>query len=209
MRKSFYMLIAATLVASIAAHAQQTGHVRYRWHDAKGLPHYSDSLTAEAMKFGYDLVNDRGLTVGHVDRQLTAEERAAAQQAAAEQAAIKHEADKRAHDDEQLLSAYPDELALTTMQKQETDTVEQQIHTTEINLQSQQQALTDLLGRAGELERARKPVPKYLTDSIAKQRDVVNQQRARLQRQHAKLDETRQHAAALLQHYRELKATRD
>ena len=206
MRKSMWVVLAAVLVTSTALHAQKTGHVRYRWHDAKGLPHYSDSLTAEAMKYGYDLVNDRGFTVGHVQRQLSPEERDAARQAEAKQAAAKRDADERARSDRQLLDSYPDEAAYQQAQQQQLDTFDQQMKTTRINLHSQEKALADLLARAADLERAKDPVPKYLTDSIAKQRDVVNGQRARLDRQQASRTKAEQQANAQLQHYRDLKA---
>jgi hypothetical protein len=206
MRKPLFVVIAVALVASTAVYAQRTGHIRYKWRDGKGLPHYSDSLTAEAMKYGYDLVNDRGMAVGHVERQLSPAERAAAQQAAADQAALKRAAEERARADLQLINAYPDEAAIKLAQQQELDTIDQQMDTTRINLRSQEKALADLLGRAADLERAKQAVPKYLVDSIARQRNVVTGQRAALEHQQALRDSTQQQSIAELEHYRELKA---
>jgi small-conductance mechanosensitive channel len=208
MRKS--VLVIAMLALTSAAYAAQTpqaaSHYRYRWVDGSGLPHYSDSLTSDALKFGYDLVNDRGLVVQHVDRQLSPEERAAAQKAAEAKAAADRVAQQQQRNDTQMLNAYPTEASFKTSQQENLDSLDQQINTTKSNLRSQEKALTDLLTRAGDLERAKQPVPKTLNDSIAKQRDIVAHQRDALDRQQTTRDGTVQKNAMDLQHYRDLKA---
>ena len=206
MRKFLSIFAAAALIASLPVHAQNSSSVRYRWHDDHGLLHYSDSLSAEAMKYGYDLVNDQGLVIQHVARQLTPEERAAANKLAAEQAAKQRAEKERADADAQMLSVYPDEESFRISQQQALDTIDQQIHTAKINLRSQEDALTDLLSRAADIERSKKPVPHFLAVSIARQRDVVTDQRNILQRQQGLRAQTAQAQAAQLAHYRELKA---
>lgn len=212
MRKLSFVVAMVALTLSLSVQAQlgknggQNSGIRYKWRDPQGLPHYSDSLTAEAMKYGYDLVNDQGMLIQHVERQLNPAERAAARQQAEQQAAQRRLADEQARNDIQLLSAYPDEASFKAAQQQSLDTVGQQMNTTRINLLSQEKALTDLLDRAADAERAKQPVPKELTDRIAQQRDVVASQRATLDRQQAAHDAAQQQAAQQLQHYRQLKA---
>ncbi len=209
MRKPLLVIAAVVLVAGLSAHAQNTGNVRYKWHDGQGLAHFSDSLTAEAMKYGYELVNDRGMVVQRVPRQLNAEERAAANKLAAEQAARQRAAQERANADAQMLAAYPDEESYQISLRQTLDTVDQQIHTTQINLRSQEKALTDLLGRAAELENVKNAVPKFLVDSIAQQRNVVASLRNTLHRQQALRAQSVQQQAGQLAHYRQLKAAQE
>jgi hypothetical protein len=209
MRKSLLILAAVAMAASLAAFAQNTSSVRYKWYDGQGLVHYSDSLTAEAMKYGYDLVNDRGLVVRHVPRQLNAEERAAAAKLAEATAARQRAAQEVATAEAQMLDAYPDEEAYKISLQQTLDTFDQQIHTTRINLRSQEKALADLLARAAEIENAKKPVPKFLTDSVAAQRNVVTGLRATLQRQQTLRAQTVQDQVKQLARYRELKAEQD
>jgi len=201
-------LILAAVIAVTCAHAQNQGNngMRYKWRDGQGLPHYSDSLTSDAIKYGYDVVNDRGLVIQHVERQLNPEERAAARKAADEQAAQQRAAQERVRNDSQLLSAYPNEADYKTSLQQEVDNIDQQIRTTQINLHSQEKALTDLLARAGDLERAKQPVPPYLNQRITEQRNTVASLRTTLQRQQAAKDATKVKIDAQLQHYRELKA---
>ncbi len=109
----------------------------------------------------------------------------------------------------QMLDAYPDEESYKISLQQTLDTVDQQIHTTRINLRSQEKALADLLARAAEIENAKKPVPKFLTDSVAAQRNVVTGLRATLQRQQALRAQTVQDQVKQLARYRELKAEQD
>jgi hypothetical protein len=121
------------------------------------------------------------MVVQRVPRQLNAQERAAANKLAAEQAAKQHAAQEIANTETQMLAAYPDEESYKISQQQTLDTIDQQIRTTQINLRSQEKTLTDLLGRAADIENTKDAVPKFLADSIARQRGVVTEQRNTLQ----------------------------
>lgn len=213
MRKSSLAITAFIFAASLAtqtlAQPPAGSSVQYRWYDAHGLMHFSDSLSAEAMKFGYDVINAHGMVVRHVPRQLNAEERAAAIKLAAEKAARQRAAQETADADAQMLSAYPDEESYKISLQQQLEAIDQQIHTTRINLRSQEQALTDLLARAADLENAKDPVPKFITRQIAAQRAVVTEQRDTLKRQQALRAQTAHAQVQQLAHYRQLKAAED
>lgn len=206
MRKYLSAVAVVMLAASMSALAQSPSTVRYKWHDSDGLAHFSDSLSAEAMKYGYDVVNDRGMVIQHVARQLSPEERAAANKLAIQQAALQRAAKEKADAEAQMLEAYPDEESYRISQQQAVDTIDQQIRTTKINLSSQEKALTDLLSRAAEIERAKEPVPPFLLNSIANQRNVVTGQRSTLEHQQAERARTVQLQVQQLLRYRELRA---
>ncbi|QAU24681.1 DUF4124 domain-containing protein [Dyella sp. M7H15-1] len=190
----------------VAGAQSSVNGAHYRWVDANGLTHYSDSLTTDAVKFGYDVINDEGIVATHVGRQLTPAERAAADKQAAEQAAQQRAVEAKKRNDLQLLNSYPDENTLKAKQQQMLDSLDEQMNITRVNLHSQDAALTDLLNRAADDERAKQPVPKLLTDQIANQRNVVANERALLQRQKSTRNATVQQQAQELQHYRDLKA---
>lgn len=210
MRKARYILAGAALCLGTTALAQSNtsnnSAFRYKWRDEAGHSYFSDSLTADAMKAGYDVVNAQGITVRHVDRQLSADERAAARKVADQQAAADAARQQRQRDDAQMLNAYPNEASFATAKAAELDNFEQAARTTRLNLQGQEKALADLLNRAGDLERAKQPVPPYLNDRITEQRNMVASLRATLQRQQAAKDAAKASTDAQLQHYRELKA---
>lgn len=211
MRKSpsILILIATALLASASVCAQQkttSNNMRYKWVDGQGLLHFSDSLTQDALKYGYSVVNDQGMVVQRVQRQLTPEEQAVAQKQAAQQAAAKRAADDQARVNAQMLAAYPDEASYKVSLQQALASMDQQIHTSKVNLRSQEQALTELLARAAEAEHDKQPVPKFLQDSIAKQRGVVSELQALLQHQQAQRDQAEQQQVQQLAHYRAVQA---
>jgi hypothetical protein len=209
MRKAIIIITAIGLGFSGLVQARQAStasSVQYRWHDAQGLAHYSDSLSADAMANGYDVVNSQGLVMRHVDRPLTPAERVAAKKQADEAAARKREEEQRQRDDQQMLAAYPDEASFVAAQNDELGSIDQQVSTTRISLGTQEKALADLLDRAGDLERAKQPVPKFLSDKIAAQRNVVGSQRALLDRLQASYVNTQLKHETQLKRYRQLKA---
>ena len=208
MRVKLVIAALALLGCAVAAQAQRANpsDYRYKWRDGTGLLHYSDSLTAEAMKYGYDVVNDRGMTVRHVPRQLTPEERKAAQAEAARTAAARRASERQRQADLQLLAAYPDEDAFRASQHAEIDDLVQHMRTTRLNLRAQEQNLADLLAHAADIERTGKDVPKFLVDRIAEQRQAVAGQRATLDRQEAAKVQAEHDAEKQLQRYRKLRA---
>lgn len=210
MRIARYILAGAALCIGTAALAQNNTEnnngTRYRWKDASGAPIFSDSLTPEALKYGYDIVNSRGMTVRHIDRQLTPEERAAARKIADQKAAEDQAREQQRREDAQMLNAYPDETSFLAAKSAEVDNFEQAARTTRLNLQGQEKALADLLNRAADLERAKQPVPPFLKQRIADQQGMVTGLRTTLQRQQAAKDAAKAGMDAQLKRYRDAKA---
>ena len=191
----------AILFCSTTWAGDVTSTTHYRWRDAQGGLHYSDSIPPDAVRFGYDILNDQGLLVRHVDREKTPAERAAAAAEAAREAAAKRAADQQALADRQLLAAYPNEAELKEAHEAKLAQMQQNINTTQQNLRSQEQNLADLLAHAAELERSGQPVPPFLRKRVTDQRQSVADERnevAKLQRQRA--DTARQFDAELLRY---------
>src|SRR5690606_30129250 len=78
MRKTSLRLSLILLASSVVISAFAAGNVRYKWRDADGNLHYSDSLPADANVYGYDIVSAQGIVVKHVPAAMTPEQRAAA-----------------------------------------------------------------------------------------------------------------------------------
>ena len=194
------------LCATVAWADTVTPTTHFRWHDAQGIVHYSDSIPPEAVRFGYDIVNDQGLLVRHVEREKTAAERATAAAEAGRQAAAKRAAQQQALADTQLLSAYPNEAELKETHEARLAQMQQSINTTQSNLRSQEQSLADLLAHAAELERSSEPVPAYLRKRVTDQRQSVADERNEVARMQREREQTARQFDAELQHYRELRA---
>lgn len=214
MRNLSYRLLAATLAMLAASNAfaakapgvKSLDHNRFKWRDAQGNLHYSDSVPPEAAKFGYDIVNPQGIVIKHIDRAKTEAELAASREEAARQAAERRIAEQRARDDEQLLSNYPREDDLKHAQQQELEMLEQQVKAAAASLRNQEQSLADLLDRAAEAERTGKELPAEQATQLGRMRKQVDDQRMTVaQREHDR-DEASGHFDAQVEHYRELKA---
>jgi hypothetical protein len=210
MRIIIHALACVGLCAAFAVHAgapqsDKASALRYKWRDGQGLPHYSDSLSTEALKYGYDVVDARGITVGHVERQLTPEERIAARKVADQRAAADAVAQEQHRADMQMLNAYPDEASFASAKQAELDNLDGAAKTIRISLQTQEKALSDLLTRAGDLERAKQPMPPYITERINEQRNIVASLHARLDRLQVTRADAQKKADADLKHYRELR----
>jgi hypothetical protein len=214
MRNLSYRLLAATLAMLAASNAfaakgssvKSLDHNRFKWRDAQGNLHYTDSVPPEAARLGYDIVNTQGIVIKHVDRAKTEAELAASKLDAAKQAAERRVAEQRARDDEQLLSNYPREDDLKHAQQQELEMLEQQVKAAAASLRNQEQSLADLLDRAAEAERTGKELPAEQTTQLGRMRKQVDEQRMTVaQREHDR-DEASSHFDEQVTHYRELKA---
>ena len=197
-----FALIIGLTVCGMALSATPTGPVQYRWHDAHGVLQFSDTLSANAIARGYDIVNAQGVVVQHVPSpaERRAEEVAAQAQAKLDAARARQQAA-----DAQVLNAYPTEADLRSALQAQVSNVSQSMRATEINLHSQESSLADMLQRAAEIEHEKKPVPPYLTHDIAQQRQVVEQQRLALQRQQQQRDAAQAAIAPQLARYRQIK----
>jgi chromosome segregation ATPase len=200
------LLMMATGSACIAAPSH---HKQYRWSDASGNLHYSDTLTTEAIQSGYDVINDKGLVLKHIDRARTDAERAEAETAAAAETAAKLEADRQAEADRRLLAAFPAEKDLVRARQAQVDSLDQSILAATNSLNGQEQALSDNLGHAAAIERSGKKVPDDLTKQIETLRKSAESLRHYIERRKKEKVEAATKLETDVAHYREARERRD
>ncbi len=199
-----WFLLLLPLAAAAAEGTTPTTH--YRWKDPAGVVHFGDTIPASALAYGYDIVNDQGVVIRHVARELAPAERRAAEAAAAKAAAEQREARQRAFADSQLLAAYPSESDLREAQQAQLKQLQFDIDTLQTNLHSQEETLAELLAHAADLEHAGQTVTPVLQKRISDQRQIVNGERDALARKQNDLADTRLKFDAQLKHYRALRA---
>lgn len=196
----------AAALIGLAACAAHAAHTQFRWVDGGGVPHYADTLTMDALQFGYDVLNDRGIVVKHVDRQRTPEELFAEEAAAAAAAAEKREAEAQAQSEQRMLAAYPTEKDFTTARQSQLDSIDQNIRAASNSLGVQEKSLSDTLAQASAIEHSGKPVPDTLKKQIESLRKSAESLRAYIaRRQQEKADTTRKFQTDL-QRYRAARA---
>lgn len=198
--------LAMSLATCAQAHQQNGADYHYRWVDATGLAHYSDNLNTRAVKTGYDILNNHGMVVRHVRGQLSSEQRKLALVEAARAASTQRADQQKYLHDRRLLQAYPTESAFKAAQNARIKNLDQDIHTTRANLDSQEHNLTQLLNRAADIDRGGNDLPKALQKQIDTQRQAVLKQRQLLKRQLAQKESLREEAFANLAYYRQLQS---
>lgn len=192
-------LVLGTLAGASALQAAPSSHSQYRWKDSAGTPHYSDILTPEALQYGYDIINPKGVVVKHVDRQRTYEELLAEEAAMA----AKREADLQEQSDKRMLAAYPTEKDLVSARQAQLDSIDQNIRAASNSLGVQERALSDVLARAASFEHEGKPVPEDVKKQIESLRNSAEALRSYVaRRQKEKVDATKKFEVDLA-HYRE------
>lgn len=194
------------IVVVLPAFATNTPSEHYRWKDTAGVIHFGDTIPSSALAGGYDIVDNEGRVVRHVERELTPAERHAAAAETARQATVKRLAEQQNVEDAQLLAAYPSDKDLQESQAGQLKQIQIDLTTLDGNLKSQESSLTELLAHAADLEHAGKPVPPFINKRIAEQRDTVNNERSELAQRHADLAHAKARFAEQLQRYRALKA---
>jgi len=178
---------------------------RYKWKDAQGSVHFADTLPAEALQSGYDVVDAQGVVIRHVDRPRTAEERKADALAIATETEAKQRAAASAAADRQLLATYPTEGDLAAVHQDRLDAVDKALSNIRVSLADQEKGLDDQLSHAATFERDGKSVPASVRQQIETLRKTIADQNAFITRREAeRADLVRQSEAEML-HYRELR----
>lgn len=200
------LLTVAIAIAFVVLATSAQAQNRYKWRDAAGQVHYSDTLTRDAMQGGYELVNKDGITIRRVGRQLTAQERAVAQKAAAQVRLDQEATAARERNDQQLLAAFATEKELLTTQHLALAQLDQSIQAARDGLQTQESSLAELLGRADDAQHRDNKVPMRLGDQIKALRAQLETQREFLDRRERERVTMAAEQSEQLKHYRELKA---
>ena len=127
------------ILAPLAAGADGQGTV-YKWVDADGEVHYSDSVPAQYAEIDKQLLNDRGITVG-VMRGKKSPEEIEAERVAAEMAQ-QEELKRRA--DQALLATYLTVDEITMHRDRRVELFQAQSRVTELYLRNLERRLTNL-----------------------------------------------------------------
>jgi len=214
MPKTTRMLLGAAVVLALSAMAQ--AHAKagdpgarkklYCWNQ-NGQRICSDTLPSEAVNQARDEINaSNGMVSAAVDRQLTADERAAAAAAAAQAQADLAAEETRKRTDQAMLLSFHTEEELMRVFSDRTALIDNNVQTARYNVDSLRAGLVSLLRDAGDRELAGGVVPDKLAKDIqARHRELLWQQhlQASFERQRRELDgEIEQ----ILQRYRAMKA---
>ena len=206
------LLLIASLLAGGAAHAQDGRKERvgsskakpsagklYRWTDAQGKVHYTDTLPPEALEQGRTEYSRKGSLLNQVQRAPTAEEKALREQELQQARADAEEERIKARDQLAFQAAYPSEEAIARDFQQRKQTLEGQIKTQQVLMAEQRKSLLSQLEMASTAELMGKTVSPKMAANI--------QTMARQVRQHeATIRNLREQILALVQQEKDVRA---
>lgn len=200
MKRVTPLLVLATLALAGPAQAQKI----YKCKNDKGEIYYSQAYDAARCAGGGAQLNEQGVAVRQIPRVKSAEELAAEKQAAAEKAEADRIAAEKAEADRILLTAYGNEDELKRVHDQQMEMIDTAVETAKLQLANQQRSLADLLAVAAESERAKKPVPDNIANSIGTVRRQIEDQNATITRKEAERVTATAEFEAKLDRYRKL-----
>jgi hypothetical protein len=143
------LVVAAVALPSIGS-AQRSQPKQYRYTDANGNVHYSDTIPPEHANRDRVLLNEHGVEIGTEEGEITPEERAILEEReAAEEAERKAKEDIARHD-RMLLSTYISVADIEDLRDRRLELLESQIKLTEVYLGNLRKRLVGLQAEASD-----------------------------------------------------------
>jgi hypothetical protein len=162
-------LLLTTLITLISTGALAAKKI-YKWTDAKGVVHYSETQPGNQAGQGNQTLNAQGLVVATQANQATAVQ--IAEQKKADEA--KARADKAQKDaDQRLLDSYASEADIERGYQQNIQLLDQQIGSTTADIGNREKGLAKLVAQAAETERTGKPVAEQIKQLIVNERNQI------------------------------------
>lgn len=197
------------LLGLLLAETVLAGPRLYRWVDENGEVHYSDKVPANQSKPGKAILNDRGMTVDHIDAAKTPE------QIAEEKRRQRLLEEQRRRDAEQaaydrvLLNTFHNEQDIIHARDSKLAALENMIRIAQHTITQLQDTREALIARAARIERAGNPVPAELEENLRDIRRQIEGKEEYIAGKRTEQDEIRAKYEGDIRRYRELRAQMD
>ena len=146
-----------------------------KWVDEKGVTHFGNSQPGADTGLGSQTLNAQGIPTNTQANQQNA---AALAAEAKRQEELKVAQEKQAAADQRLIDSYATEQDLERNYQQNVELLDQQINSTQGDIESRQKGLNKLVATAAESERAGKPVAEQIKMMIVNERAQIESQKA-------------------------------
>ncbi len=146
-----------------------------KWVDEKGVTHYGNSQPGAATGLGSQTLNAQGIPTNTQANQQNAAAKAAELK---NQEQLKIAQEKQAAADQRLIDSYASEQDLERNYEQNVELLDQQINSTQSDIENRQKGLNKLVATAAESERAGKPVAEQIKMMIVNERAQIETQKA-------------------------------
>ena len=200
--KSIHSLKLAVVAFSISVAAASTAAPKIvKWVDEKGVTHFGNSQPGAATGLGSQTLNAQGIPTNTQANQQNA---ASAAAEAKRLEALKISQQKQAEADQRLIDSYASEQDLQRNYQQNVELLDQQINSTQSDIENRQKGLNKLVATAAESERAGKPVAEQIKMMIVNERAQIETQKAYIATRQAARVTAKTQFEANLKKYREV-----
>ena len=147
------------------------GDIFYVYKDKAGLTHIEDYIPGELVKYGYKIVNDRGMTIKEVPSVASKLKKDNAKKRRAEKRRAKAEQKKR---NQILLRRFTSLEDIRETGNKKILALQSQIDLTLSHIKAYKENLSDLEGHAEKLTKKNQPVPDKQVNDIKSMKDSIN-----------------------------------
>jgi len=181
----------------------------FRWRDADGKLHIGDNLPAEAIQKGYDIIDERGRVLKHVDPPPSPEELRKRREAARKAELERQRRVAQAERDRALLLTYGSVAEIERARDERLNLIRSQIRVNRDRLQQLEKELEQLQqnARRNFLDKKRK-LPPMLAERIERKQAEIATTRKRLQRYEQSYARIKARFEKDIRRFRELEAAR-
>ena len=165
----------------------------YRWVDAQGKVHYSDTLPVRDAGRGNDVLSKDGVVMHHHDSEAQKKAQEAATAAERVQQEVKLKQQRR---DQALLATYTTPQEIDLARDRALDNYRLVIKSVQLRLNQVDANLAELRNRADGYTRANKPVPPYLGAELLRAQSDQASLTSEIQQNRQAMEQTRVQYAA-------------
>ena len=199
-------LLLALAIATWGASALGSGKRMYRWVDEQGNVHYSDQVPADQARPAKSILNERGMTVDHIQAAKTpaqlAEEK---RQKQLEQERERQEKEQLSYD-RMLMNTFHNEADIVHARDSKIAALENVIQISRNTLEHLEQRQHDLIQQAAQAERAGHSIPGEVTEQIQQLREQIRENNHYIDQKRSEQAEIRKQYEQDIQRWRTIKA---
>ena len=142
------LVVAAIALPSIGSAQRSPQPKLYKWTDASGQVHYSETVPPEFANRDREVLNNQGVRVGSEEGEVTEAERAVAAERETQAEADRKAREEIARRDRMLLETYISVADIEDLRNRRLELLESQIKLTEVYLGNLRKRLVDLQAEA-------------------------------------------------------------
>lgn len=182
------------------------GDIFYVYKDKKGNTHIEDSIPGELVKYGYKIVNDKGMVLKEVLSVVDKEKKAKARRLRTAEQKAKEAQKKR---NRNLLRRFTSLEEIRETGNKKIMALQSQIDVTNQHIEAFEKNLNDLEQQASNLRENQKTVPSKNLQAIERMKDNIQKNKDYVVQRKKEQHKTRDEFIMLIDEYKKLLAKRE